>query len=108
MATVRLDDAEIECEEGALLREVLLDAGHPPHNGASGLLNCNGFATCGTCAVEVDGPVSDPTDGERRRLKLPPHSPEDGLRLACQTRVQGDITVRKHDGFWGQHVDGER
>jgi hypothetical protein len=49
--------------------------------------------------------VSKQTSSERRRLSLPPHSPEDGLRLACQTRVQGDITVRKHDGFWGQHVE---
>jgi ferredoxin len=107
MATVRFGDAAIECEQGALLRDVLLDAGHSPHNGGSGLLNCNGFGTCGTCAVEIDGPVSDQTSRERRRLNFPPHTPEDGLRLACQTRVQGDITVRKHEGFWGQHVEHE-
>jgi len=108
MVTIQFENTEIECEEGALLRDVLLGAGHPPHNGASGLLNCNGFGTCGTCAVETAGPVSDPTDRERRRLLFPPHSPEDGLRLACQTRVQGDLRVRKHEGFWGQHVEHER
>jgi hypothetical protein len=29
MATIQFEDTEIECEDGALLREVLLDAGHP-------------------------------------------------------------------------------
>jgi ferredoxin len=107
MATIQFGDAEIECEEGALLRDVLLDAGHSPHNGRSNIVNCHGFGTCGTCAVEIEGSVSDPTSRERRRLDFPPHSPDSGLRLACQTRVEGDITVRKHDGFWGQHTGDE-
>ncbi len=104
MATVRFGTTEIECEEGTLLRDVLLAADQSPHNGGSNYINCNGHGTCGTCAVDIEGPVSDPTDRERRRMKLPPHSTDSGLRLACQTRVQGDITIRKHDGFWGQHV----
>jgi ferredoxin len=107
MATVRFRNTEIECEEGALLRDVLLDAGLSPHNGRADSLNCHGFGTCGTCAVEVEGPVSEPTSRERRRLNFPPHSPDAGLRLSCQTRVQGDVTVRKYEGFWGQHTDGE-
>lgn len=105
MPTVCVRGHEIECEQGAILRDVLLEAGESPHNGLADTVNCHGMATCGTCAVEVDGEVGDPTPGERRRLSVPPHDPESGLRLACQTRVEGDVDVTKHDGFWGQHVD---
>ena len=105
MPTVRFRKEEIECEEGAVLRDTLLDAGVSPHNGASEYLNCRGHATCGTCAVGVRGDVSEMADDERRRLSLPPHDEDSGLRLACQTRVQGDVTVVKHPGFWGQKVE---
>jgi len=54
---------------------------------------------------EIDGPAGDRTAVERRRLAFPPHDPDSGLRLACQTRVRGDLTVTKHQGFWGQHVE---
>lgn len=104
MPVVDYRGREIECERGEVLRDVLMDAGETPHNGRSRLLNCRGRATCGTCAVEVEGEVSEPGDRERRRLSVPPHDPEAGLRLACQTRVLGDVTVTKHPGFWGQHV----
>ena len=57
--------------------------------------------------MRVEGPVSEPTAAEKRRLRLPPHRPNAGLRLACQCNVLGDINVTKHDGFWGQHVDSE-
>jgi len=105
MPTVEFDGCGIECAEGAILRDALLAAGESPHNGASQTLNCGGHATCGTCAVAVDGPVSDMDSRERRRLSFPPHSQDSGLRLACRTRVEGDLIVEKHDGFWGQHVD---
>ncbi|HMB50364.1 MAG TPA: 2Fe-2S iron-sulfur cluster-binding protein [Natronoarchaeum rubrum] len=105
MPTVEFRGAEIECEEGEILRDVLLDAGETPHNGLSSRVNCHGMATCGTCAVEVDGAVGDRTAAEERRLSFPPHDPDDGLRLACQTTVRGDVSVTKHDGFWGQNVE---
>lgn len=105
MPTISFQGCDIECEAGTLLRDALKTAGETPHNGRADLLNCRGFGTCGTCAVEIEGQVSEPTAIERRRLSVPPHDPESGLRLACQTRVEGDVTVRKHDGFWGQHVN---
>jgi len=105
MPTVWFDGTEIECEEGAVLREVLREAGTSPHNGLSKYLNCRGHGACGTCAVEVAGNVSEPTSAERNRLSKPPLGDTENLRLACQTRVQGDVTVFKHDGFWGQHED---
>lgn len=115
MPTIMFRGAEIDCEEGANLRDTLLEAGVSPHNGAAGALNCRGHGTCGTCAVGIrvaddadgDPPVSGPEGVERARLSVPPHDPDAGLRLACQTRVYGDIVVTKHPGFWGQHVDGQ-
>lgn len=116
MPTVAFEGSRIECPEGAILRDVLLAAGVSPHNGRADVLNCRGHGSCGTCAVEIDAAdgndpaVSDPTRRERTRLSFPPHSPESldvGLRLACQTRVYGDLLVTKHGGFWGQHVADE-
>lgn len=105
MPTVEFDGERIDCEEGAILRAVLRDAGLTPHNGRATLANCRGHGTCGTCAVSVEGPVSERTAIERRRLSFPPHDPDDGLRLACQTRVEGDLRVAKYGGFWGQAVE---
>lgn len=104
MPTVEYEGREITCDEGAVLRDVLLAAGESPHNGAAGTINCGGRGSCGTCAVEVEGPTSERTARERLRLSVPPHNSNDGLRLACQTRALGDLAVEKHDGFWGQHV----
>jgi ferredoxin len=106
MPTVSFRGREIDCESGAILREVLLAADETPHNGRSRLLNCRGHGSCGTCAVAVDGSVSEPTRRERLRLSTPPHDADSGLRLACQTRVRGEVAVEKFGGFWGQHVDG--
>jgi ferredoxin len=109
MPTVTFEGETVECEEGDELREVLLEAGLSPHNGASNYANCGGRALCGTCAVEVEGETSAMTDDERGRLSKWPHDPDSGLRLACQTHVEGDLEVRKHGGFWGQKVgeDGD-
>lgn len=115
MPTVRFRGTEIECSEGAVLRDVLLDAGVSPHNDSADTLNCRGHGTCGTCAVEIQGsgegvdgsPLSEVGTVERGRLTVPPHDPESGLRLACQTRVYGDVVVTKHPGFWGHRVDSE-
>ncbi|MFC3477412.1 2Fe-2S iron-sulfur cluster-binding protein [Halobacterium litoreum] len=105
MPTIHYEGRDIECETGATLRDALKEAGETPHNGLSDTLNCHGMATCGTCAVEVEGDVSEPTSGERRRLSFPPHDADSGLRLACQVRVRGDVTVTKHGGFWGQRIE---
>ena len=104
MPTIHFKGQTITCPMGANLRRVLLDAGIPPHNGQASWFNCKGFGTCGTCAVTIDGPVSDTTARERWRLNFPPHTPHPDLRLACQCQVQGDLKLTKHEGFWGQHV----
>ncbi|MFC4552057.1 MULTISPECIES: 2Fe-2S iron-sulfur cluster-binding protein [Halorussus] len=105
MPTVRFRGQRIECERDTVLRDVLLDADSSPHNGTSRHLNCRGRAACGTCAVEVSGPVSEMDDDERKRLSLPPHGIESGLRLSCRTKVRDNVEVVKHSGFWGQRVE---
>ncbi|MGI0488360.1 2Fe-2S iron-sulfur cluster-binding protein [Pantanalinema rosaneae CENA516] len=102
MPTIRAQGKTFECDTGANLRQVLLQNGIDVYNGKATVINCHGFGTCGTCAVEVEGNVSDPSWRETTRLSLPPHSAGKQRRLSCQTQVLGDVTVTKYDGFWGQ------
>ena len=91
--------------EGSNLRVVILRARLPLYNSAARALNCRGRGVCGTCAVRVEGAVSEPTAAELTRLKLPPHDEHSGLRLACQCVILGDVTVTKLSGFFGSNED---
>lgn len=90
------------CPVGANLRQVLLENQVDLYNGQARLINCHGIGTCGTCAVAIYGEVSEVNRRDIIRRSLPPHDSQRDLRLACQTKVLGDITVTKFDGFWGQ------
>ena len=102
MPKVTAQGKTFECDRGANLRQVLLDNGIDLYNGQAKLINCHGFGTCGTCAVQVEGQVSEPNWQDKTRRSLPPHSATANRRLACQTQVLGDVKVTKFDGFWGQ------
>jgi ferredoxin len=108
MPTVEYRGESVECESGERLRDVLLRADLPVHNGPRAV-SCHGLGSCGTCAVAVEavggGDLPAPNRRERARLSVPPHSPNGGLRLACQVRVTDDLVVTKHDGFWGTNRD---
>jgi ferredoxin len=104
MPTVTVRGQELECERGAVLRDVLLRADESPHNGRADALDCRGLGTCGTCAVAVSGEMSDPGPRERLRLAIPPHDADSGLRLACQLRAEDDLFVEKYPRFWGQYT----
>lgn len=81
----------VQALQGSTLRTAMLQAGVTPHNGRATVINCRGLGTCGTCAVEVQGPVEPAqwTTQERLRLAFPPHAPPGNrrLRLACQVRL---------------------
>lgn len=102
MPKITAQGKTFDCPQGANLRKALLENGIDLYNGQSKTINCRGLGSCGTCAVEVEGKVSEPTWKDKMRRSLPPHSPSKNRRLACQTQVLGDVRVTKYDGFFGQ------
>lgn len=93
------------CQQGANLRQVLLEQKLELHNGNSKYINCRGLGSCGTCAVEILGKVSAANWRDRTRRSLPPHNRSQNRRLACQTKVLEDIEVIKYAGFWGHKTE---
>ena len=54
---------------------------------------CGGSGTCGACIVTlVSGETSPPTLAEYMKLSVDERA--DGLRLACQLRLRGDVEIR--------------
>ncbi|MEQ9357444.1 2Fe-2S iron-sulfur cluster-binding protein [Coleofasciculus chthonoplastes] len=105
MPKVTAQGKTFSCDPGSNLRKVLLEHGVALYNGNAKIINCMGIGSCGTCAVEVEGEVSEANWKDKARRSLPPHSPTANRRLACQTKVLGDVQVTKYDGFWGQGKD---
>ena len=101
MPTVKFLKAstDLDVNEGANLRKEALRAGLELYPGIHKYLNCRGFALCGKCAVAVKtGRENCSAPGFREKLRLLlsylPIGREAGeIRLACQTRVLGDIQV---------------
>ena len=104
MPTIAAQGKIFECARGANLRRALLAQGIELYSPRAAYINCMGIGTCGTCAVEVEGKVSEANLRDRTRRSLPPHQPDKPLRLACQTRVLGNVRVTKHEGFWGHEA----
>ena len=107
---------EIEVPAGSNLRIALRDAGVSPYKGIDQYLNCRGLGLCGTCAVLVKkgmDNLSKKSFMEKFNFTLHPKTSfavighEDEMRLACQCKVNGDVTVETHpamnlsgDNFW--------
>jgi ferredoxin len=89
----------------ANLREVLLEHETDLYNGAAKILNRHGHSSCGSCLVKVEGMVSEPTEFEKLRTAIPPHSQHYDRRLACQVEVLGDLRITKFDGHFGTGDD---
>lgn len=104
MPTITAQGKTFHCQPGANLRRALLDNGIDLYSPRANYINCMGIGTCGTCAVAIEGDVSDVNWRDRARRMLPPHDPQKKRRLACQTQVMGNIQVTKFQGFWG-HED---
>lgn len=102
MPKITAQGTTIDCESGVNLRQVLLKNGIDLHNDGATVINCRGIGTCGTCAVEIEGEVSEMDWREKARLSFPPHNLQKSRRLACQIRVWNDLRITKYGGFWGQ------
>ena len=105
MPTITAQGKTFQCKTGANLRQVLIKNGVDLYSPKAHYVNCMGIGTCGTCAVKIEGPVSEVNWRDTARRSLPPHNPDKPLRLACQTRVLGDLRVTKFKGFWGHQSE---
>jgi ferredoxin len=91
---------EIQVPEGANLRKEAMRAGIQVYSGVHKLplAHCPGLGMCGTCRVLITKGLENASPMgafERGRLKLSMAyvGNESTMRLACQTRVMGDMTV---------------
>lgn len=81
------DDQRIAFATGALLLDTLKNAGILIQAG------CSGNGTCGRCLVRIlSGTANQPTATEHRRLT--PEQLHQQLRLACQVRLQQDLSIQ--------------
>ncbi len=95
MPTIRYepDAKEIFVSEETILRDATIKNSIDLYKTFAKLMNCGGVGQCGTCVVEVlkgSENLSERTEAEDRKLRNKPIT----YRLACQTLVLGDITVR--------------
>ena len=74
---------------GGNLRKAALHKGVNLYKGMNEHLNCRGMGSCGTCLVEVDN--TDLVNPHTLIEKL--HKVEPGKKLACRTKVYGDLKV---------------
>jgi ferredoxin len=86
------EDKEVVAADGANLRLKAMQNNIDIYKFMGKMTNCGGGGNCGTCIVEiVEGieNLSPRTDTENRFLKKKP----DNYRLACQTLVNGPVSV---------------
>ncbi|MGD2180793.1 2Fe-2S iron-sulfur cluster-binding protein [Lusitaniella coriacea] len=94
MANIKFvkEEKEIIAADGANLREKALENDIDIYTMMGKITNCGGYGQCGTCIVEIvegEENLSERTDFEQRKLRKKP----DSYRLACQTLVNGPISV---------------
>lgn len=111
------ENVEIEVPDGANLRTEAIKAGINLNQGLNGIgarfnkhMNCKGMGLCGTCRVLITSGIENTnamTAREKLKFKVPGiPTPipdpvpalayvghEETMRLACMTRVHGDIEV---------------
>ncbi len=114
------ENKEIEVPHGANLRKEAIKAGVNVYSGFNGVgaginkyLNCHGFGQCGMCRVRITKGMENASAMglmEKARFKCPVPTPvtplgidplpcmayignEDTMRLACRTKVLGDMEV---------------
>jgi ferredoxin len=90
------EDQDVQTQAGQSVRQAALSVGICPNREYLRGLNCGGHGICGTCKVWVheSGPGATSEPNLRERL----HGMGFGRRLACQTKVLGDIDVTTMPG----------
>jgi ferredoxin len=96
--TFTSEKKEIQVPAGANLRTEALRAGVQLYPGVHKVLNCHGFGQCGSCRVLITQGMENASrkglmESARLAVSLAYIGNEQTMRLACQTRVNGDITV---------------
>ena len=106
----------VEVPEGANLRKAALRENAPLYKGPHRVFNCHGFGLCGSCRVLIKKGrenVSPPSWFEKLRVRIGLTffyrlGHEDEMRLACRTKVHGDLEVETRpsmnlhgEKFWG-------
>jgi ferredoxin len=102
---------QIEVPEGANLRQEAMKAGVKLYNGLNGygakineVVNCHGWGHCGTCRVLITKGMENASPMgicEKFTFNYSPITPalyayignEDKMRLACCTKVMGNMDV---------------
>jgi ferredoxin len=89
---------QVQVPEGTNLRKAALKAGVALYPGIHRFANCHGLGQCASCRVLIHkGRENASRMGllERLRLKISMAyiGHEDEMRLACKTRVMGDMEV---------------
>jgi ferredoxin len=96
--TFTSEKKEIQVPAGANLRTEALRAGVQLYPGVHKVLNCHGLGQCGSCRVLITKGRENASrkgfmESARLAVSLAYIGNEQTMRLACQTRVNGDITV---------------
>ena len=87
------ENKEVFVAGGENLREKALQNGIDLYTFRGKLVSCGGYGQCGTCIVEITEGMenlSPRTSFEAKKLRKKP----DSYRLACQTLVNGSVTVK--------------
>ena len=96
--TFTSEKKEIQVPAGANLRTEALRAGVQLYPGVHKVLNCHGLGQCGSCRVLITKGMENASrkglmESARLAVSLAYIGNEQTMRLACQTRVNGDMTV---------------
>ena len=96
--TFTSEKKEIQVPAGANLRTEALRAGVQLYPGVHKYLNCHGLGQCGSCRVLITKGMENTSpkgilESARLGVSLAYIGNENTMRLACQTKVNGDITV---------------
>jgi ferredoxin len=100
---------QVQVAEGANLRQEALKAGVKLYNGLNGygaklneIFNCHGLGHCGTCRVLITKGMENASPmGMLEKVQFKCNPPalfayignEESMRLACRTKVMGDMEV---------------